>query len=493
MSSRTVVVALVAAILLAAAAMLVISLPKGGGAAPSVPVGDRVLDADVGAVVRVELTSGGRTDVIRAGRTPGTWDLVPAGLSDDRAWALDAGRVRELLRVIGELRCSAAPSGEAKIEAGGSALKLSYGDGSTAEIRLSPRVLAGQGLLAVRGRTAPGVSQPVERLALVPDQLHALLSGQGARAWRERLVLAGATASAARVRLINRTGSVALSRVAGRWAVTEPVGAPADPQAVARLLATLEGIQAARFYDEALPDTSTGLDQPAARLIVELEWRDAQGRPVAVSRDLSIGGPADAGGRNLFAAVDEGGGQRTLLAVDAAALSKISLDPGVYVTRPATALSALDIGAVTVATTGGSSPTVQRGWRRSPDGWVEVLADGRTMLLQSQQAAEINGLVAYLTAQAPSAVRLDAVPNVEPLATIRLANAQGEPLEEIEVLAVTEPSAAPLVLRSGRVSRLYGAPPALLETMLGERLPKARAGPSPAGSGGAGPAKDINK
>lgn len=493
MSSRTVVVALVAAILLAAAAMLVISLPKGVGSAASVPVGDRVLDADAGAVVRLELTGGGRTDVIRTGRTPGTWDLVPAGLSDDRAWSLDATRVRDLLRVIGELRCAATPAGEAKIEPGGWAVKLVYADGSSAEIRLSPRVLAGQGLLAVRARSAPGVPPPGERLALVPDQLHALLAGQGARAWRERLVLAGASASAARVRLINRYGSVALSRVAGRWGVSEPVGAPADPQAVARLLAALDGLQAARFYDEALPDSATGLDQPAARLIVELDWRDTGGKPVSVVRDLSIGGPADAGGRNLFASVDEGGGQRTLLAIDAAALSKISLDPGAYITRPATALSALDIGHVVLATASGAEPGRERAWRRSPEGWVELLPDGRTVLLQAPQSAEINGLVAFLTSQAPGTVRLDAAPNVESLASIRLGNAQGDPLEDVEVLAVTEPSATPLVLRSGRVSRLYAAPPALLEAMVGPRLPKAKAGPAPAAGGGASPTKDINK
>lgn len=480
MSSRTVVLALVTAILLAGVAMLVVSLPSSKSASPSVPVGDRVLDIDTGRLASIAISIGGRTDRIVAGKVPGSWQLEPAGAVPGTVWSLDPARVRELVRLLSETRAIAEPAPGAGIDSGGATVTITYDDKSVQTLRVSPRTLAGQGLIAVSG-SRPGISpssgSTAERLALVADSLHSLLAGPGPRAWRERVLLPGVASGASRVRLINRTGGLALARVGGRWSLTEPVASAADPAAVTRLLATLEAMQAVRFYDESIPDSATGLDSPDARIIIESDLASTEEgannpRINTTTREVAIGGPADASGRNLFAAMDQG---RTLVSIDAAALSKLRLDPAKYIPPGATATAPADVGLVMLAmyARDGTSPR-EKGWRRTADGWVELRPDGQQVLLRPNDAAEVNGLIAFIATAAPVGIVFETPMGYEPLAAVKIAGHNVEPLDELELATTSGPQGG-FIIRSGRVYRLYAAAPPAIDAFLGDALRKPAA------------------
>jgi len=526
MSNKTLLTAIVVALGLGLVTLLVLRKPGGGaGAAESgvIEAGARVLEVDASRVTAVVVapagTPGAGTRVERDAQ--GQWRLRSGGAAQGPAWRVDGERVRNLLKILGTVVTVARPAPGAKIGDGATVVTLELdgagatpGQGSVV-LRLSSQVLGGQGLIEVTSPAAnvptgpaTGTSAPpaaagpaglVTRIGVVASSLHALFQGEGVRAWRDTALLPGVMAEASRVRLVRGDRSLALARVQGAWGLTEPVASPADPGAVQRLLTALEGARIARFMDELAPGAraQTGLDSPAARVVIESDVREVSGGAEqatvrTVTRELVVGEALDATGKQRYASLDGG---TTVVAVEAASLAEIKVDAGAYLSRVATTAAGADIGLIMLEGVpagpgaGGAAPAtvgpVNMGFQRTLEGWYELRPDGNRIMADPGRSAGIMELTKFLTTEPAAEVFVGEPTGYQAIGRLTLRTAGDSPLDEVEV---GRHAGAGVALKSGRVTRTYSRTPELLKVVLGPIEPL----PGEAGAG-SGPARDINK
>lgn len=527
MSNKTLLTAIVVALGLGLVTLLVLRKPGGGGAGAAesglIEAGARVLEVDASRVMAVVVapsgTPGAGTRVERDAQ--GQWRLRSSGAAQGPAWRVDGERVRNLLKILGTVVTVARPAPGAKVGDGATVVTLEL-DGAGAApgqgnivLRLSPQVLGGQGLIEVTSPAAnvpagpgagtsaapaaAGTAGPVTRLGVVASSLHALFQGEGVRAWRDTALLPGVMAEASRVRLVRGDRSLALARVQGAWGLTEPVASPADPGAVQRLLTALEGARIARFMDELAPGAraQTGLDAPAARVVIESDVREVSGAADqatvrTVTRELVIGEALDATGKQRYASLDGGA---TVVAVEAASLAEIKVDAGAYLSRVATTAAGADIGLIMLEGApaapgaGGVAPAtvgpVNMGFQRGLEGWYELRPDGTRIMADPGRAAGIAELTKFLTTEPAAEVFVGEPTGYQAIGRLTLRTAGDSPLDEVEV---GRHAGAGVALKSGRVTRTYARTPELLKVVLGPIEPL----PGEPG-GGSGPARDINK
>jgi hypothetical protein len=490
MSSKGVIGALVLAVSLALVTMVVVLVQnRGTGPGPSVPAGERVLsDFDAARVVSLSITSPGQgTDLVERDGPGGEWKItLNAGTGRARAWAADSERVRSVLRVLGETRAVGAPDAKGTIGEGGISVRIGVEPGAGGKaggaangeegwmLRLSPRSLGGQLLIGVSRAGEKGR----ERLALVTDGLGNIFAPPGARSWRKTQMLPGVAASASAVRMVTPEASLALARSGQKWSLKEPVSAPADPEAIRKMLATLEGVRIARFFDESGPDSAAaGLESPVARVVMALEQRRVGANDVEVSsvdRELVVGGRADPAGNTLHASIDGG---RTVVAIEAAGLAGISTDPTRWIAAQALDLQPADIQKILIAgraadhaATGGTSGTspaaptpTNEEYRRTLEGWNEVRPEGALVLLDARRGEQVGGLLNALTAAPAQAVLLAEPTGYQAMGTLTVTSRDGTN----EELALGRSAASALVIRTGKVYRGYANVPDLLRPVMG--------------------------
>lgn len=494
MSSKGVVVALLLTIALALVTMVVLLVQgAGAGSAAVVPPGERLVpNFGTASVEWLEVeTPGGGVDRVQHDRAPGEWTLETGrGTPAARTWPVDAERFRSVLRVLAETRAAGTPEAGAGVGPGPTLVRWAFEGGGEVKLSLAARRLGGQGLVEVAA-TAPGSAQgssPSRRVALAADSLHNLFTAPGPRGWRRTQLLPGVAVAAASVRMITPDASLALAREAGVWSLREPVAAPADPEAVRRLFSTLEQVHVARFLDDASPKPAdAGLDTPIARVVIGLEQRTAGAAGVevqSVTRELTLGGKADAGGQTLFATADEG---RTVVAVEAAGLSTLSTDPTRWISPTALSRAAADVAVLmfkgearaaatpaapgtgpVAAGAGGAAVAVaapvELGFRRTLDGWVELRPDGTQVLQDSSRAEQIAALLNLLTATKAQAISLSAPAAYEAVGTLSVRGTDGAVIEELTLARTATPG---VTIRTGPVFRSYTSVPTLVQGVLG--------------------------
>lgn len=503
MSNRTLIIALLVTLALALVTVLVIRANRS----PSigwVPIGERLAELDSGRVrlVRVATPTGpGQSEIAEITRdAAGTWMLslttrsAQSGTPTDQrwptTWRVDASRLVSALRLINDTRAAATPDAKAALGSDPVRVEFVLDDGSSLALGLASRRLGGQGLIEVSTTApapaaAPSGGRPAApaRLAVVAESFHAFFTSPGPRSWRDPTLLpdlATGTNTPSRVRLIGKESAVALSKVGSRWALQEPVPAPAEPEVIKRLLSTLEGLRAVRFVDDApgTPPTQAGFDTPLAQIIVERDDPGAEGRAAGTNRrEIVIGAAADAGGRELFATVD-GGNSAVIVASES--LSKLRTDAEPWIALAASGVASADIGAIhyqpvaapstspapaAPGVTAPTSPPPQATlYSRDLDGWSETRPDGSKVKQSSDRAGQIAALLAFVNATPARSVTLSEPPGYAPAGTLTLRSGTSEPLEE---LAVARAAQAGIVLKTGRVFRVYPQPPELLRVLLG--------------------------
>ena len=147
------------------------------------------------------------------------------------AWPVNSGRVGVVLRQLAGLEVdamrNAKPSGVI-----GFAVRLA--DGTEQRGGISQNAVAGR-LTVVAEDGATGVAEPA---------LLNALSNPEPMGWRElRVFPLSQRDGASRLRAVLGERAIALSRVQGRWALTEPLPAPVHPNAASRLLDAWSGLE----------------------------------------------------------------------------------------------------------------------------------------------------------------------------------------------------------------------------------------------------------
>jgi hypothetical protein len=490
MKTRSVIVWLVIAVLLGLATLWLVRSGGAGRGPAAVAQGQTVLPFSMTGASRIVVAqSDGWTDELTRSETDGSWRLRvgrPAQAIDPEAvgWPIAPARISGLSRSLNELR-AAAPAGRdaalgekptvvtidlpaAPAAPGTSGSAAGAAGPTTATIRLAERTIGGTGLIEVEhaGKTVR---------AVVDSVVHDVFRSPGPRGWRDAAVFQGAAARSSRVQLSNPTQALALGKVEGRWRLGKPVSAPADGEAVQRLLAVLDGVQVADFLDSGGGTASTGLEKPSGRITLEADTRGVDGATSRQSDELVLGSPGDASGTRVFASLNAS----WLLMVDGRTLASLSMDPATYVWHAPTSSTGPDIGEVQLTKTGGGGTTFKRTLER----WSQVKPDNTEMLLAEGDLKAVDAMVAFLTGADRSAspasgsspagsmeVTFTPKEGSEPAGTIRLRSMGGADLETIDVSRVPPNSVS---FKTGEVWR----------TVTMDRVPKLIvdlwAGPAP--------------
>lgn len=511
MSSKPIIAALLLAIALAVAVLGVVMYNRATAArgpsiaspagveARAVPIGDLVLPFDAGSVRQIELLPpAGPRQRLTLDPATGQWTL------QERAWPVEPDAVAAALALLKDARAQAVPT--ATSAQGPAPTELVLRDDAGAQVarfRLASRTLAGQGLF--EALPAPGSAGPI-RAAIVRSAVHERFN-PGFLPWRQTLLFPTATRATAVT--LARQGAddrpdpqtagqpprrITLAGRAARWALTEPLAVPAEPDAIARTLSTLASLRVVRFFDAAAPTPAqAGLDTPRATLTLTLPPPTPDAPPV--ERTLRLGARADEAGRTLYASLD---GSDALFAVDAALVEQLPVVPEPYIARACLDAEPADIRALRLALSGPpapASPTPSAdpaatppetprgpGWAfaRTAEGWAELTGSPApsTVLLSPQRAATIDEVALFLTKAAAVEVRATPLPHaqVTPLGTITAELIEGRGSIELPLARTADNR---LVLTHSGITRVYQAAPPLLRQALLPAASPERPGPAP--------------
>jgi hypothetical protein len=444
MSTRTVIIALILAVALAAAGLLLLHEPPHPAGGPALGV-----EAPRIREVRIE-REGGRYESARRGGSPGDWQVVLGGPGVERTWPADPARVRSVLRILSTLEFSRPAARGDELSADAAVVRILCDDGREQTLRVSPRALAGEVFIDVRkaGSVAAAAS------GWIGADVREMLIGTGPREWRDPSAL-NVGAETSRVFLRGTSGTVALARVQGRWALREPVQEAAEPEAIAKLSNTLSGLLITDFLDAGAPADS-GVEQPVAEIIVEADVRDADSAPTRVARQaLRVGRGTDLTGKGVYASVERAGQTRTIV-LSTTALAALNTDAGTYISGRAMNGATADVGKLVVTPAGRSPRTYQRtldGWTSgdSPVAHEEVARiDGALKLLSDEKAQTI-----AIGSDWPSAWPREGLQRTA--GTIELQSAGGMPMGVFSISAVSLDGTTPRrAVQSGSVWRVYG-------------------------------------
>lgn len=249
---------------------------------------------------------------------------------------------------------------------------------------------------------------------------------------------------------------ILLRREGARWRLEEPAIAPADDDAVQRLLSTLAALRFSSL--RSLPDAPP-LSPPLAISLITFAESGETSAGVPVEESLVF---ASTDGRGPLAASRAKSGP--LYPLQAADMRAIPTDPAKLVDPHASPVPPHDLAAISIDFI---SPPVTRRLRREIDGWTasDLLPDQTASRPVDVDAREAETLLRWLLATPAQAVRLEhAGAHEEPLARIRLLDVSDRPLDDLTLVRSARHPDAPAT-RTGKALRVFpvGTPtPALL-------------------------------
>ena len=243
-----------------------------------------LVDLVPSSVRRLEVAVPGRAAiVVEPSEIDGVWVMMQSGqdLAASPGWPVASSQVRGIIRLIADF--AKAPATDARPPEGSTRVRLAMKDGPWREIFVGTSELAGRVPVAISQESGADGAQSgngardrdgdVQGL-MVDAGLARLLRHEGMLAWRETLVFPSSVEPSTRISLMvtDAVGVVTrleASKVQGRWALTAPFAARAEPQAPAGVLLLAARATPRSFIEPAPPDTDTGLDQPS--LVLRLE------------------------------------------------------------------------------------------------------------------------------------------------------------------------------------------------------------------------------
>lgn len=393
MSARAIFIAIGVLVALGALAWLV--APGGGGAAERpAPILDFapsdvrafVIDRPGAGVERVSRGSFGWTYSVK---TPGR----PAA-----TWPIDAAQPRALLSVLGAL-APVADAQQSAMPEGALTLRLLLADGGERTLDLAPTSVGGRRLARANGGAVVTIDKPIFEA----------LTSPGPRAWRETRVFRSVGAETSRISIEHSNSTIVLARVLGRWSMRSPARAPADDDAVARLLDDLANLRIDEWSDRgSTADAASG--EPFLRIRLERDrvTADADGdRAVETDAEsFAVFGPADLAGAQRVAIVGEPGAAAV---VDALTLGRVAPLAESLVSRAAVDSHASRISRIHIERDGSAVRTLRRtldGWRDDETGGVAEDAANQLLTLLTVEVCDDVSFAADSRAPAIAHVRL---------------------------------------------------------------------------------------
>lgn len=350
----------------------------------------------------------------------GVWSLER---DDAPPWPLTASQVNGALRLLASLEpTSEAPSSPLADDA--PRFEIFAGEPDPKILTIERSSLAG------RVRAQIGDERPVFIRADVAEAL----TDPGPLAWRSVGAIPLNVRDAARVRIETPQGAIALRRVGARWSLEQPAAAPADQDAVARVLDALAALVVDRFLDDsAPPDETTTL----IRIEDDIRIPTADGvRVEPIARTLALGAPVGAEGRLVRAFATTHDSPHSLaMIVDAAPLDLLPDDAATLIRASAAGAAPSNVGMIVVQLEDGSS----RALRRSVDGWDEVLADGRRI---PTDPADADAALALLCVRRPERIAMGDALDAQPLLVVRLFDLADQPLDALRFVRLRDGRAA---------------------------------------------------
>lgn len=421
MSSKAIVGALVALVLLGGLAFYL----SRGGAAPVAPVSP-LAEFDPATVIAIEVTpdGGAAQRVERVGEGEWRYAWAPAR-GQSIAWP--ALVPPDAMRAIGRLSGLTPIDAPASPGAARARIQLTLRGGSTVELSALQGALGGQTTLAIE---SPGKRSAYARIET--SVIDALIA-PGPASWRIPSA-APDVRNASRLTLTDRSGSIALAKLDGKWSMRRPVSARADQSAVETLIGALAGARVERFEERPPADpAATGLATPAMTLAWEVDERapDATGAIRVQTRHglLRIGGPADAQGSLRYASADESGA--ALMVISASTLTSISTAPRNYLAPTVTGVLPQDVFMLTIADASapaGAPGAGLRAYRRQMGAWVMQMADSSTA---QADGAAVERMLEFLAQRPGEAEPAQGEGDLREVARIDLFDLDGDPLDVI--------------------------------------------------------------
>jgi hypothetical protein len=346
-------------------------------------------------IERIEVAGDRIADGTATRAAPGEWVIT---LDDGGAtWPASTPAIRSALRALAEI-ASLEPSPLAEFVPAAT-LVVHDDAGDRRRFEFAPAVIGGRRAVTIDASAT--VSAPVGLTDAVIQS--------GPAAWRDPFAFPGAGANVTRV-LIEQAAKqteparrLEIRRAAGRWLIASPVTARGSQKAVDAAIARLAGAKIERFIDEPVERELTGLDDPVFTITI------TSGNDPATVR---FGARATASGLERFA---EAAHSDAVFVVDTTLLADLSLDPAAYTDRRSTPVPPADVYTIAIelddAATGASAERTLDGWTGSSDRF------------------EPARLVELLTSGAGATVAFVAPEGWNPVATIRLEDLAGDPLD----------------------------------------------------------------
>lgn len=378
------------------------------------------LELDPGAITRLTYTLHTGKTLTLEQDARSIWILREEGLPD---WPLAASQARGALRLIAGLQAiSQAPASPFSNDA--VTIEIATAS-STTTLRIDPSPIAGR----IRAQIDD------ERPIFIRADVAEALTDPGPRAWRSVAAIPLTIRDAARVRITDGAQTIALRSAAGRWSLEEPFNAPANPDAVARILDVISAISVDRFLDPPSGLAPAGADTPSLTIRVEDDVRIPDGDSVrieTVARTLEVGPRIGAEADRAFAHASTGAdGARLPCVIDTEAIELLSLDPAPLVRPNATGVAPADVGMIVVQPDSGPAVAL----RRSLTGWDRVFEDGRR---DAEDPAIADRWLDLLCRRFPDRIAPGDALDARPVAVVRLFDLADQPLDAVRLVALRD-------------------------------------------------------
>lgn len=343
-----------------------------------------------------------------------------------RTWPAAVVQAQSALRLLGNL--TADRPGDGSISKPAGTLRIVSSDGTRCTLAFGEQRLGGKVLVEA--------NSPTKRMAWIDAQMADMLVTTGPQAWRSAVALPGIGAEASRITMKAQGGNaISLGRVQGKWALREPVAAPADAEEINKLVATLGKVQIVDFCDKGGP-VQTGLENPTATLVVETDGRDASGAMTTIKQTLTVGQAADMAGQTMVArlertATGKGAGYTLVVIVAGEGLAAINTNPAAYVSKRAIQVGVEDVGQIEE----NPDPDHLTTHKRLVDGWQSIFTEGRYNPTSAADVQRIGALLDLLAVTPAETVAIESPPVSAKLTWIRLQTLGGDLLAEVALQA----------------------------------------------------------
>lgn len=468
MSKGPVIVVLILALLLGGATFFVIKRPAA--APPPQPIA-WLAGLDANQIRSFQVEWGPREPVASFVREATTeeWMLTRAGT---KAWPVRVELLRPFLRLLNDVGRLDAQNGT-RGPADGTRVSFALTDNTTRTIRVGDSPLGGRVPAAIDDTAGPRVVQ-------IDDGIRRMLRPESLLGWREARLIPRSGVEPSRVTLETGKGRVSMARVQGRWALISPLACQASDDAMKTLVRQIASMRGERLMDEVAADGPiVGADAPIATIRLESDLRIPHGDTVerrTLVEEVRVGKSADMGGAVLYAAV----GARlldpatntesslwgpTTITISKEKLDAIPVEPSVYASKRAIPMPGADVNAVTLwadSKTFASDaagpmvpPTDARKFTLSAKGWNLLHATHAARPLEGADAAGVAALVRALGDVDSAAVGTQPSAEISSLACCVVEGVGGAGSMTVELGSATDGGRAILVVRTGKVVRMY--------------------------------------